>query len=136
MLLLILYSLAVEQAARSKMKRLAILLIFATAAAAANISGVWSGAFRAVGGDSDVPQLFILKQEGAKLTGTGGPDSSEQYPIINGSVTGDTVKFEVNSGLRRFFYELKTRDQELRGTLSIKSANDTVAAKVRLGRVH
>jgi hypothetical protein len=73
MLLLILRSPAVEQAARIKMKRLAILLIFATAAAAApNISGVWSGAFRAVGGDSDVPQLFILKQEGAELTGTGG----------------------------------------------------------------
>lgn len=58
------------------MKLLAALLMFASLVATANLSGIWTGAFR--GGDSETPQLFTLKQQGAKVTGSGGPDSTEQ----------------------------------------------------------
>jgi hypothetical protein len=118
------------------MKMLAALLVLASVAAAAtaNFSGVWTGAFR--GGDSDIPQLFILKQQGTKLTGTGGSDSTEQYPVLDGSITGDVVKFEVNNGQRSFIYSLKARDKELRGSLTIKSSNDTRTTTVWLKRNH
>jgi hypothetical protein len=43
----------------SKAVRLVALLV--SAAFAANLSGKWSGSFRARGADYDVPQFFILK---------------------------------------------------------------------------
>ncbi len=101
-----------------------------------NLSGRWTASLRAVGGNADIPQGFIFWQDSAKLTGTGGPDSTEQYPIIHGLVAGDSVRFELNNGRRRFLYDLKVEDKELRGTLSIRSANELRTAKVWLERAH
>jgi hypothetical protein len=48
-----------------------------------DLSGKWSGSFRAQGCRPPiVPQFFILKQDGLKLT-SGGPNDGEQYPIEN-----------------------------------------------------
>lgn len=106
------------------------------AAEAVNFSGMWTGSFRAAGGSTDVPQLFILTQEGTKLTGTGGPNSSEQYAIIRGSVASNSVKFEMNSGQNRLLYGLQIAGTKLQGTLSIRSANGRRNAKVWLERAH
>ncbi len=106
------------------------------AAIAANLSGIWTGSFRTTSGGTDVPQLFILQQEGAKLTGTGGPDSTERYSIINGSVAADSAQFEMNMGQSRFLYHLKVENNALRGTASISGANEMHAAKVWLMRSH
>jgi hypothetical protein len=116
------------------MKKLAALLLLAFIAAPSNLSGVWTGAFR--GGDSDIPQLFTLKQQGTKITGTGGPDSTEQYPVQNGLIAGDAVKFEVNTGQRHYFYDLKATDKKLQGSLTIKGSNDTSNTTVSLERSH
>src|SRR6202165_3093089 len=119
------------------MKILATMLLMVSAAAAAmNLTGTWTGAFRAIGGDGDVPQLFTLKQVGGQLTGSGGPDASEQYPVSSGTVAGDVVKFEVKTAQREFIYELKGSEKKLRGTLTIKSASDTRTGDVWLDRSH
>jgi hypothetical protein len=116
------------------MKKLAAFLLLATAAWAADLSGQWTGAFRANGGDGDVPQLLTLKQQGSAITGSGGPDASEQYPISNGTVSSDQVKFEIKTGKRDFAYDLKADGKKLRGSIMIKSANDTRTADVWLER--
>lgn len=116
------------------MKMLAALILLVSVGAAGNLSGVWTGAFR--GRDSDIPQLFTLKQQGTKLTGTGGPDASEQSPVLNGSVSGDVVKFEVDSGPQKFLYTLKGSGGKLRGSLTIKSANDARTTTVWIERSH
>lgn len=59
------------------------------------------------------PQYFILKQDGKKLTGSGGPDAVEQYPILNGSVENDvvtfglTMTFGLTTGEWTFKYDLR-----------------------------
>jgi len=58
----------------------AVVLLLAMNAMAGDLTGKWSGSFKVDGADHDVPQLLILKQDGNKLTGSGGPDQSEQYP--------------------------------------------------------
>jgi len=118
------------------MKKLMALLLLIAMPAAANVSGIWNGAFRAVGSDSDTPQLFTLKQIDDKLAGSGGPDSTEQYPIINGTVAGAIVKFEIKTAQRDFIYDLKATEKELRGNLIIKGPDDTRNAKVWLERAH
>ncbi len=118
------------------MKKLAAWLLLASAAWAADLSGHWTGAFHANGGDGDIPQLFVLKQQGTAISGSGGPDANEQYPITNGTVAGDQVKFEVKTGKRDFVYDLKANGTKLRGSIVIKSAEDTRTADVWLERSH
>jgi hypothetical protein len=119
------------------MKRaIAVILMLVVGALASDLTGKWSGAFKVDGGDHDIPQLFILKQDGNKLSGTGGPDTREQYPIENGKVAGDRVTFELTTGEWRFAYDLKQVGQdELKGDLELKSINNTRKAEVSLRKV-
>ncbi|UWZ84804.1 hypothetical protein [Occallatibacter riparius] len=121
------------------MKTVAVLATFAlftTVASAATVSGVWNGAFRVPDGEHNVPQLFTFKQTGAEITGTGGPDSSEQYPVIQGQLASGHLRFEVKSKLRDFVYDLKEMNGELRGTVVIRGAGTPVTAEVWLKPVH
>lgn len=105
------------------------------ASVAVNLSERWIGSFRIVGGDTDVPRSFILKRDGETLTGTGGPNSTEQFPISHGVVAGSSVTFELNHGSRRFLYDLRFEDKDLRGILSIRSVDGMRSTKVRLERI-
>ncbi|HEV2399107.1 MAG TPA: hypothetical protein VGS27_19330 [Candidatus Sulfotelmatobacter sp.] len=108
------------------------LLLFALNATAATVSGRWSGHFRVDGGDHDIPQLFTFKQDGSKLTGSGGPDESEQYPLENGKVEGDRIQFEITTGEWKFAYDLKLDGTTMTGILQLTSLNDHRTAKVSL----
>jgi len=89
------------------------------------------GTLEAEGGDHGIPQLILLKENGKQLTGSGGPDDSEQYPISNGTVDGDNIPFELTAG-----FEVLLRSEEdrnlLNGRLEIKSINRIATAKVAL----
>lgn len=117
-------------------KIIAILLLFVSTAVATDLSGKWSGTFRAAGADHDVPQLFILKQDGSKLSGSGGPDASEQYPIENPQIDDDKVTFEITTGEWKFRYHLKMSGPHLTGDLELTSADSRRTAKVALNKVN
>ena len=117
-------------------KIVAILLLLVSTAVAADLSGKWSGTFRATGAEHDIPQLFILKQDGSKLTGRGGPDGSEQYPIENPRIDDDKVAFEITTGERKFRYHLKMSGPHLTGDLELTSADRRRTAKVALNKVN
>jgi hypothetical protein len=114
------------------MRILTVALLFILGAAVGDVSGNWHGSFRVDGGDHDVPQLLVLKEDGTKLTGTGGPDATERYPISNGRVNGDHVSFEITTGDWKFSYDLKISGPEMGGKLVLKSANDSRNAEVTL----
>ena len=109
-------------------------LMLSTGLLAQEFSGRWIGTFNATGSEHGVPQLIILKQEGSKVTGSGGPDDSEQYPIFKGAVSGDKVRFELTTARAKFLYDLKKSGTALNGTLEIKSVNDARSATVSLKR--
>lgn len=109
------------------------LLLFALNATAATVSGRWSGHFRVDGGDHDIPQLFVLEQDGSKLTGSGGPDANEQYPLENGKVEDDRIRFEITTGEWKFAYDLKLDGtNKMTGILQLTSINDHRTAQVVL----
>jgi opacity protein-like surface antigen len=116
-------------------KGIAIVMLLAAAAMAADLSGKWSGTFKVDGGDHTVPQLFILKQQGKTLTGSGGPNAGEQYPIENGRVEGSEIKFELTTGEWKFEYALKQTQDGLAGDLKLTSVGDNRTAKVTLARL-
>ncbi|HUB83249.1 MAG TPA: hypothetical protein VMB03_30820 [Bryobacteraceae bacterium] len=77
---------------------LCLFLCFALAfaAAAADVSGKWSGTFAPDNGDNGSAYV-ILKQNGATITGSGGPDENAQWPGLQGKVDGNQVTFEVKN---------------------------------------
>jgi hypothetical protein len=80
----------------------ATVVLLAATAIAGDLTGKWSGTFKVDGGDHNVPQLFILKQQGKTLTGSGGPNAGEQYPIENGRIDGDEARFVLTTGEWKF----------------------------------
>ena len=111
-----------------------LLLFCAVAAMAADLTGKWSGSFRAEGADHGISQLIILKQQGRTLSGSAGPDSSEQYPIENGSVDGNRASFAVTTGEWKFAYDLTLKENSLSGDLVLESTTERRKAKVTLTR--
>ena len=116
------------------MRWTAFLLLLAMGASGDNVSGKWHGAFRAAGGDHDIPQLITLQESGTTLKGSGGPDAREQYPVANGHIIGDRVHFEITTGEWKLLYDLKLAGQTMAGQLTFKGATDTRSAQVKLTR--
>jgi len=76
------------------MKRaIAMLFVSALCLLAGDVSGKYTGTIP--NGD---PVFLILKQDGAKLTGSGGPTEDQQFPMRNGKVEGDKLTFEIVAG--------------------------------------
>ena len=85
------------------MRRLIFLLaVLALAAFAADITGTWKGTIDTPGGSFD--NTFILKADGATLTGTlqGGPSGDQK--IEEGKIDGDKVSFAVNMEFGKLSY--------------------------------
>lgn len=110
-------------------------LLFAVMAWAADLTGKWSGSFRAEGADQSIPQLLILKQQTQTLSGTAGPNAGEQYPIENGRVDGNEASFQVTTGEWKFTYNLTAEKNSLSGNLKLESTTESRSAKVSLTRV-
>ncbi len=100
------------------LKSALFLLIVATVASAADITGNWKADLQTPQGKVQVNYTF--KQEGETLTGTWQAAQSPIVQISDGKVTGDQVTFVVkvdpNGGLT-FAHEGKIEGDELQLTM-------------------
>jgi hypothetical protein len=83
-------------------KLLFLLAVVALTASAADISGTWKGMIETPGGSFE--NTFVLKAEGATVTGTlqGGPGGDQK--IDEGKVDGDKVSFSVTMEFGKLNY--------------------------------
>ena len=72
---------------------LALVALCATAALAADASGAWKASVETPNGTME--NTFMLKVDGAKLTGTISMGQMGEAPISEGKVDGDNVSFAV-----------------------------------------
>lgn len=82
------------------MKTLILTFLLSALALAADVSGKYTGTFTAIGPDGQPDEsevLIILKQSGTEVTGSGGPDALQQFPIRNGKIAGNTITAEAVS---------------------------------------
>jgi hypothetical protein len=86
----------------------------------ATLAGTWSGTLIFKGPDpAEETLVLVLKQDGATLTGTAGPDADRQYKITKGKtaaaggVTSITFDLIINGVLSSF--DLKLVDGRLNG---------------------
>ena len=83
---------------------LASLLACISALAATDVSGSWSSA----------TMFVILKQEGARISGSGGPTEKQQVLAFdNGTLEGDRIAFQAGS----FQFNLQLTGDELKGEM-------------------
>jgi len=121
------------------MKLITLALLFSTALLAADVTGKWSGSFTKSDAYADgrtEPVLLILKQDGKTLTGSGGPNESEQLPISSGKIEGDRVTFELSTGKGPLSFQLVLKGDQLKGDMKREFQDGrTETAKLDVKRV-
>jgi hypothetical protein len=90
---------------------IASLALFATTLFGADLTGKWSAEFEGRDGQKRT-QVFNLKSEGEKLTGTVSGMQGQEMQIEEGKVTGDEVSFSVTMN-----FNGNARKQEYKGKL-------------------
>jgi len=109
---------------------LSIAVVFT--ATAADISGKWTGSFTPESGEGGTAYL-ILKQSGTTITGSGGPDANEQWPGLEGTISGNKLSFQVKSASDGTIYkcELVLDGDHLKGDVMF-TPGDGQSAKAKL----
>jgi len=122
------------------MKSLFLTLLLVTVPlGAVDISGKWTGAFEGQNNEGEKktePVLMIFKQEGDKLTGSGGPNEGEQHAFQNGKIEGDKLSFEIlleNGGT--IFFNLTVTGDEIKGDMKRTRGDREQTAKLSLKRL-
>ncbi len=122
----------------NNMIRLLCLLLLSTLALLADVTGKWSGTFDITGPDGNVNSntaFLILKQDGNSVTGTAGPNESEQNNIRAGKIDGDKISFEVvleNGPVIKF--DLLLADEHIKGTANGEHEGQKMSAKLDVKR--
>lgn len=110
------------------------IALFAMTAMAADVSGKWSGSFAPEGQDPS-GAFVILKQTGATLTGSAGPDEGQQWPLSNGKITGNKITGDVtNPDGMVFKLDLVLEGDHIKGEVNASREGQTIKAKVDLTR--
>jgi hypothetical protein len=107
------------------------------AAAAADVTGKWSGSFKATSQDGeprDGTALVILKQTGSDITGTVGPHEGEQHPITKGKIEGDRIVLESADGPMVIKLNLVLTGDRIAGDVTAEDEGRSLKAKIDLTR--
>jgi hypothetical protein len=125
------------------MKALVCILLaaaLAIPALAADITGKWSGSFTPSDPSGQVEAssaYLVLKQSGTQVTGTGGPDENQQWPIQNGKFEANKLTGEVHDDNGAVYkVALTLSGDHLKGDVSVTTPDgQTVQAKCDVARV-
>jgi len=113
-------------------------LLSAVALCAPNVTGKWSGTLQMDGENDAKPAYSILKQEGNKLSGSVGPNESEQDSFEGGKVDGDKLIFDVPQGPNRegsIHVELQVKGDQITGRATWSGPDVSGSGKISLKRV-
>jgi hypothetical protein len=118
------------------MKHIFLAALAAVGLMAADATGKWTGKLivPSSDGEQDRPAHLVLKQTGATLTGTAGPDAGEQHPLQNGKAENGVLTFEVPTGETVMMFTLKHEGDEIRGTITRERDGQKQTAKLELKR--
>jgi hypothetical protein len=106
-----------------------------------NLSGTWAGTFVTTvdgNGPNDERLHMVLKQTGAVLTGTAGPEPEHQMDIANGKIKttneGTVVTFDIDPGGAVVHFQLRLVDGHLKGNAKAEQDGRTFSAVVDAAR--
>ena len=114
------------------------LVLFALTAVSllADVSGKWTGTIRLAtpddNGESEKTAYLVLKEADGKITGTAGPDASEQFTISEGKAEGGRVTFQIAE--HGMTFDLKENGDELTGNVLRERDGQTQKATLKVKR--
>ncbi len=114
------------------MKRILLLLLAAAGLLMADATGTWTGTLTVStpDGDRPSPAYLVLKQDGAALTGTAGPNATEQNAILNGKVENGKLTFELPIGDGSMKFALEQKGESIEGDVSAEAQGQKMTAKL------
>ena len=109
-----------------------VLLLANVLLAAEDLTGKWSGSFNMTldGQTREDAVYMVLKQNGAELTGTAGPNVNQQWPILKGKIEGDKVTFEVQTDEPLIKFDLTLAEGHLKGNAKAEHQGRSMQALV------
>lgn len=111
------------------------MTLAAAVLAGADATGVWSGTLTVTGGDSQsLSAHLILKQDGDTVTGTAGPNATEQQPIRSGKVENGRLTFELPLENSVMKFTLEQKDDELTGPVTRERDGEVQRATLSVKR--
>ena len=114
-----------------------LIAAMAIAAAAADVTGTWSGTLKGgpTGPDGqDGSVTLVLKQSGTEITGTAGPSADHQMPIQKGTIEGDKIALDVPVGDGMFKFALVVAGEHITGDVNASMGDQKIQAKVDVTR--
>ena len=99
-----------------------------------NVTGKWTGSFNMLNPDGSIdpsPALLVLKQTGAEITGTLGPDAEHQTAITKGSIDGSKVILQAEHQGNSLKIELLLAADQLTGEVNL-SREDGTSGKAKI----
>jgi hypothetical protein len=114
------------------MRYLLLLTLAAAGLIAADATGTWTGSL-IVNGENR-PAHLVLKQEGGKLTGTAGPDPSEQHPIQNGKAEDGKLTFELSRETMTMKFALAQEGDDIKGQVTREREGQTQTVQLEVKR--
>jgi hypothetical protein len=121
------------------MKRTVCCFLLSVVSLLADVTGKWSGSFDVTGPDGETKSdtaFLNLKQEGAKITGTAGPNEDHQMEIKTGKIEGSKIALEVmleDGNLLTF--DLALVEEHIKGTAKGEMNGEKLTAKVDVTKV-
>lgn len=109
-------------------KFLYLWILTAITLCAADVTGKWAGGAKGV--EDENTAVLNLKQNGAELSGTAGPNDGQQWPITNGKIEGDKISFQLNTDGPVVTFELSLVEDHIKGEATFNL--DGQAKKVTL----
>jgi hypothetical protein len=116
------------------MRTIFLMTVFAAAMMAADATGTWTGTLTKVPSQEPGPAHLVLKQDGAKLTGTAGPDEARQHPIENGKVENGAITFELPSAESVMKFTLRQEGEEIKGDVAREKDGEIEKAALSVKR--
>jgi len=113
---------------------LILTAVWVAAAAGADVSGKWTGSFKMTAPDGQTQEgtaVLMLKQMGGDITGSAGPDESEQHALAKGKIVGDKITLETDDGVK---LDLVLTGERIAGEVTITREGETRKAKLDVGR--
>lgn len=105
--------------------------------AAGDLTGTWTGTLtrNSDDGTRTSDAYVIFKQDGAKLTGSGGPSAEEQIPMSKVVMDGDKITFEVDGGNGALKFAVVAKGDTIEGdVVQERSDGTTRTGKIALKR--
>jgi hypothetical protein len=123
------------------MKRLVCILLLGVAALLAapdtNVTGTWTGSFNLTAPDGqtkDTTAHLVLKQNGAEITGSVGPNEGEQHTITKGKIEGEKISLESADGAMVIKFDLALSGDRLSGDVTATGEGRSMKAKLDVKR--